>query len=105
MRWTIQHYIHFLRRQHVHIQHIHALVFAGVITSILAFLVLYFEYGFFHEKYSKQQVVFDEKIKEKANEKIESPTEMIFNLFKEGKERFSNIGTASYSIDNVDRAN
>ena len=94
MRWTIQHYIRFLRRQHVHLQHLHAFIFAGAITMTVAFFFLYFEYGFFHESYDKQQVALEEKV----SEKIESPTSMLSNLFNEGKERFSNMSTTSFDF-------
>ena len=95
MKWTVQGYVRFLRRSHVHLQHVHAFVFAFAITIALASLILYYGYGFWHQKYDKEQVLVEQKIQ---NEKIESPTDMFSSFVKEAKDRVSNIQTMSSDL-------
>lgn len=98
MKWTIQHYISFLRRQHVRVQQIHSLLLAGVITVLLAIIVLYSQYGFFHTRYDRNKIIAEEKITSETPQKLESPSEMLSNLFKEGQVRFSNIGSSTFNF-------
>ena len=52
---SIKHYIAFLRRQPAHMQHIYAVIFAGSITALLAAIILYVDYGFWHERYVRNE--------------------------------------------------
>lgn len=94
LKWhhlTPEHYLRHVRRQSKHIQHVHAFVFAGSITGLIAFFILYTDYGFWHEKYvaeSAQQEVVP----------IESPGQSLGSFFKEAKERFNAIGTAAPTL-------
>lgn len=76
-------------------QHIYAFIFAGTITAIIAGFILYTDYGFWHERYRRDEVLSDV-----ATNTIESvsPNEMISNFFKEAKTQLNNISNAGTSI-------
>lgn len=98
MKWknlTPEHYIRHMRRQSKHVQHMHAFIFAGAITTLIAAFILYTDYGFWHETY-----VSDDLVVEQADPSFnpESPGESIMSFFREAKERFSAIGSSSASL-------
>jgi len=83
-------YVRHLRKQSVHVQHLHAFVFAAVITGITAFLILYYDYGLFHDVYVKEEaIVVEEK---------RSVGETFSNFFGEAKRRFSIIGEGGFNL-------
>lgn len=64
----------------------HALVFAGSITTLLLIVVLYSQYGFWHEKYVRQDsVLVDDPLE------VESPASFFSKFFEEASVRFSNV--------------
>jgi hypothetical protein len=54
---SFKHYVDVLRKHPEHLQHAYAFIFAGSITSLIAFVILYTEYGFWHEKYVRDESV------------------------------------------------
>ena len=80
----------FLRRQPKHMQHVYSLVFSGTVTILLAVAILYFDYGFWHDKYSSKDIV---ETKEQKSEVIEyeSPGHLMGNFFKEAAVRINTI--------------
>ncbi|MBP6948542.1 MAG: hypothetical protein KBC41_00170 [Candidatus Pacebacteria bacterium] len=104
---SITNYIEFIRRQPSHVQHVYGVVFAGTITSLIAFFILYIDYGFWHERYINDDIV---KIaNEEEQVKLESPTKMFGSFLEEAGERFKEIkipnkalleGKESYSQEN-----
>lgn len=86
---TIRHYIRYIRKQSVHIQHVHAFGFAGVITSLIAAFILYTEYGFWHETYRSDDAL--EVVQGSVSGESESRSWGEF--LSEAKARFNEIGT------------
>lgn len=91
--FTIRHYIRHVRKQSKHIQHVHAFVFAAVITGAIAAVILYTDYGFWHETYRADDIVVTE-----APFDPESPGESMFKFWQEAKERFGSIGDSEGSL-------
>lgn len=84
---SLKHYIAFLRRQPKHMQHVYAVTFSGTVTLFLAAIILYVDYGFWHEKYQRT-----EEVKTQDKEFVtESPVQMLGNFFEEASERFKSI--------------
>jgi hypothetical protein len=90
---SLKNYIEFLRRQPEHMQHIYAVVFAGSITALIAFVILYVDYGFWHERY-----VRDDLMVVQASSTVavpaptpESPGEMFSRFFGEARDRLKEI--------------
>lgn len=92
---TPEHYIRHMRRQSKHMQHVHAFVFAGAITCLVAAFILYSDYGFWHERY-----VSDELVVEQADPKFdpESPGESIARFWQEAKQKFGEIGSSGSGL-------
>lgn len=95
-KFTYRGYVRHLRRQDIRIQQLHAIVFAGAITGLLAFLILYYDYGYFHDVYVQPDV--NSVIVEKTSEPAPSPMETISSFFSEAKTRFSEIGKSGSSL-------
>ncbi|MEI6810761.1 MAG: hypothetical protein WCK60_01770 [Candidatus Nomurabacteria bacterium] len=97
-KFTYRGYVLHLRRQDIRIQQLHALVFAGAITGLLAFLILYYDYGYFHDVYVQKDI--DSVVVEKTTEPVPapSPTETISSFFSEAKTRFGEIGKSGSSL-------
>ena len=90
--FTLKYYLRYVRRQSKHVQHIHALVFAGTITGLIAVFILYTDYGCWHETYVADDLLVGEEAK------MESPSESMADFFREAKERFGSIGKASGNL-------
>lgn len=89
--FTIRHYIRYMRRQGKHVQHVHAAVFAGVITALIAGFILYTDYGFWHETY----------IREDEAGKAQEPVTLSGSLerfMSDAKTKFSSIGSSSANL-------
>jgi hypothetical protein len=93
---SLTHYIEFLRRQPEHMQHIYAVIFAGSITLMLAFVILYVDYGFWHERYIREDltVVSTSTTLSTPTTPPESPGEMLGRFLGEAKDRFKAIDTS-----------
>lgn len=94
--FTYRGYVLHLRRQDIRIQQLHALVFAGAVTGLLAFLILYYDYGYFHDVYVQKET--DSIVVGKDSELAPSPTETVSSFFSEAKTRFSEIGKSGSSL-------
>lgn len=92
--FTLRYYLRHVRKQNKHIQHVHAIAFAGIITALIAGVILYAEYGFWHETY----VAEDALVVTNTNTLDESSGYSWGSFFAEAKERFGNIGTTSASF-------
>lgn len=84
MKLSLRSYIRHVRKQGEHIQRFHAVIFAGTITFLLAALILYAQYGFWHTVYDSREVV----VREEEPVAFGSPLETFSRLFTEGKVRF-----------------
>lgn len=85
--FTFRQYVRYIRRQNKHVQHVHAFAFAGIITSLLAGVILYTDYGFWHERYVAEDALM---VEEQAFDP-ESPGESLGRFFAEVKSRFGSI--------------
>lgn len=88
--FRFNHYISVLKRQPVHMQHVYAAVFAGSITTILGLAILYFDYGLWHERYSRAEVSGDMYIASSTEAEmvlVSSPGDMIASFWKEATEK------------------
>lgn len=94
MRFSYKAYVKYLRRQSVYMQQLHALVFASVITFMVAFLILYYDYGYFHDIYVQK----DDTIEVVQTEKAPSPTEALSGFITEAKSRFGAIGASGADL-------
>ena len=81
-------YVRYLRRQSVHVQHMHGLVFAGVITGVLVSFVLYTQYGFFHE---------ETPLVAATSTIPQSPTGVLESFIMEGSARLRAVFTSTSS--------
>lgn len=91
---SLKHYIRYVKRQNKHVQHIHGFVFAGIITSLIAFVILYTDYGFWHETY----VAEDLQIGTDQAAVSESPSQSFSRFWSEAKVEFSNVGSSSVNL-------
>lgn len=75
----------------------YAAIFAGSITVIIAGVILYVDYGFWHEKYRRSDVVeiSDTKTVDDPMVTVVSPTAMIGSFFKEASEK---VKTINFSV-------
>lgn len=93
-KFTLKDYIRFMRRQSKHMQHVHAIAFAGIITALITAIILYTDYGFWHQTYqaSDSLMVVD------PHAPVPSPSQSIGTFFTEVKDHFKNMGssTANY---------
>jgi hypothetical protein len=88
---TLKGYIRYMRRQPKHMQHVHAFIFAGAITCIIAGFILYTDYGFWHEKYNiNDDLIIKEKTSTSTIEN-ESLSEMFSNFWKEAHIQIDDI--------------
>ena len=78
-------------------QHVYAIVFSGAITVFIASVILYVDYGFWHEKYSRDDDLIVVEAQKEDKESTESPSEMISSFFNEAKVQFSKINTTGRS--------
>ena len=97
---SLKNYIAFLRRQPPHLQHIYAAVFAASITGLIAFAVLYIDYGFWHERYIRDdmEVVSTSTMVSKPAPTPESPATMLSRFFGEAKTRLQEINVSGKEI-------
>jgi hypothetical protein len=93
----VKHWLAFLRRQPKHMQHVYAVIFSAVITSLIASAILYYDYGFWHEKYSRTDSLVVQ-VKPEEIIKTQSPGELIGSFLKEAKEKVNALQTGSSNI-------
>lgn len=84
--FSFRSHLAYLRKQPVHFQHVYAGSVAGIVTAIFIAYILYTDYGFWHDRYTSGEVLEENKV-----EKMETPRETLFNLFKETRDRLKNI--------------
>lgn len=92
--FTLRHYLRHVRRQNQHIQHLHAVAFAGMITALIAGFILYTDYGFWHETYRAE----DDLVAVEPAVPSKSPSESFGDFFNEAKVRFNSIGSAGADL-------
>lgn len=88
--FTLKHYLRHVRRQNKHIQHLHAVAFAGIITALIAGFILYTDYGFWHETYRSDDLLVE--LEEQKEQQLSSRS--FSGFLMEAKVRFSAIGSA-----------
>jgi hypothetical protein len=92
--FTMRRYIQYMRRQSKHMQHVHAIAFAGAITALIAGFIMYTDYGFWHETY----VAEDALVATQPPFEAESPSESLGSFWREARERFGSIGSAGATL-------
>lgn len=88
---SLKHWIAYLRRQPRHMQHVYAFIFSGTITAIIAGIILYADYGFWHDRYSTNEDVL---LVEASTRNAESPLQMLSRFFDEAKVQLNNLNTS-----------
>lgn len=97
-RGVVSKYFLYLRKQSFEMQQIHATLFAGVITLLLAYTVFYSDFGWGAERYSATQAQETVSAKQSIEEGSVSPVEFIFSFAREAKARLDLVGTGSSSL-------
>jgi hypothetical protein len=92
--FTFKYYIRYVKHQNKHIQHVHGFVFAGLITALIAFVILYTDYGFWHETY----IAPDSKLNADPAYLSESPTQSWSRFWGDAKDQFGRIGSSSVNL-------
>ncbi len=90
----LKHYISVLRRQPRHMQHMYGFLFAGSITALIAGFILYTDYGFWHERYTRQ----DETLVIRDEGEPEPPSKMLSRFIEQARTQFGTIGKTGSSI-------
>lgn len=75
-------------------QHVYALVFAGSITATIAFVILYVDYGFWHERYIRDDLTVVSTSTIEASPEVstpDSPSKMLSRFFGEARDRLHTI--------------
>ncbi len=75
-------------------QHIYAFVFSSSVTTLLASVILYVDYGFWHEKYERTEPV----VIQKEEIVTKSPFEMFSDFLGEARDRFNTMESSSASF-------
>lgn len=89
--FTLKRYLKYVRKQNKHIQHVHAIGFAGIITALITAVILYTDYGFWHETYVAEDAI----VATETQAPILSPMESLGQFFTEAKSRFTGIGSTT----------
>jgi hypothetical protein len=92
---SLKAYIRYLRKQPIHIQHVHTLILSSAVTFLVAVAILYFDYGFWHEKYNRKDDLIVDSSLFSSTSTLKSPNEVLSNFWDEAKRRMSDIGTSS----------
>ncbi len=87
-------YLSHVRKAPEQLQEVHAVLFSIAVTALLGAAVLYFDYGFWHERYTKS----DDETLHKIEEKSDSPITMFSSLFDEAKDKLQTIQSGGGSI-------
>ena len=78
-------------------QHVYAAIFAGSITFLLTAVILYFDYGFWHEKYRRDEVLETKSALDPMGT-VQSPGEMIGSFFKEASIKLKEINLSGTNL-------
>lgn len=97
-RGVVSKYFSYLRGQSFEMQQIHATLFAGVVTLLLAYMVFYSDFGWGAERYSATQTQEVVSAKQSIEEDSPSPVEFISSFAREAKARLDLVGTGSSSL-------
>lgn len=89
--FTLRHYIHYMRRRSKHVQHLHAMAFAGIVTSLIAGIILYTDYGFWHETYRREPDAL-------ISEEPVSLSGSFGRFMDEARANFQNLGDAGAGL-------
>src|SRR3989344_3099917 len=96
---NLKSYIRYMRKQSKHVQHIHAFIFAGTITLLVAIAILYTSYGLWHVKYrATGDLMVEGEVITTPPVEPESPGEMLSRFWGEARTQFSSIGTSGASL-------
>lgn len=87
-----------MRKQPKHIQHMHAIVFAGSVTALLAGIILYTNYGFWHERYQRADDLAVGTTVANSPVASESLGEMLSRFWGEASVQFGNVGDKGASL-------
>ena len=92
--FTFKRYIRYVKHQNKHVQHVHGFVFAGLVTALIAFVILYTDYGFWHETY----IAEDSRLVADPEYLSESPTEVWGRFWEDARSQFERIGSTSANL-------
>ena len=91
---SFRHFLAFLRRQPRHMQHMYALAIAAISTGIVAAIILYADYGFWHEQYIAQDLLSSTT----TPITLESPSEMIGRFWNDARTQFGGVRELGASL-------
>ncbi len=77
-------------------QHVYSAVIAGSITAMIAGVILYTDYGFWHERYISDDLVVVSTSTEAVEP--ESPTEMLSRFFDEARVQLKSINESKQDL-------
>ena len=83
-----KHWLPYLRRQPLHMQHVVAVIFASLVTGLLASIILYVDYGFWHDRYVREDDATEER---DTNIASKSPFQMFGSFLLDAKDRLSSV--------------
>ncbi len=105
MKWykkysSLTQWIAVLKRQPVHMQHVYAVLFAGSLTFFLAVVILYFDYGFWRDTYSRNDDLVAVENKTATTSKLEtqSPQALIGSFMEEAAVRFRSLNMSKENL-------
>lgn len=81
-------YLRYMREAPKHIQQLHALFFSASVTIFFAACILYFDYGFWHERYQKSEEI---TVEQKIEATSLSPTDLFSGFFREAGEKLDTV--------------
>lgn len=85
-------------------QHVYALTFASLVTGLMAAFILYYDYGFWRDTYSRNEVVVSEQAGDGASKEATvetlSPKDMLGSFLEEAGARYRALATSSKDLLN-----
>ena len=93
-------YIEFLRRQPSHMKQIYSAIIAGGITALIASVILYVDYGFWHERYVRDEINIASSTESITTlpQAPESPLHMFSRFIDEAKIQLGNINSSRQEL-------
>ena len=80
-------------------QHVYAFIFAGSITTLVAAFILYVDYGFWHEKYTRSEVSEETSYRSNNEEhSVESPSQTLSRFISDAKVQLQSISSSKEGL-------
>jgi hypothetical protein len=94
------HYLRVMREQPEHLQSLYAVIFAGCVTMLLGTAILYFDYGFWRDRYVRTDSLETEETGEPNMSVVttKSPGLMFSDFMGEVSKRLEKVNTKSFDV-------